>query len=79
MDSVSLALAKGEDVLVGRVIPGCWAAAPSDIQDRRGGDRKETSTLGSQLSFPHLHILFLPGHSPGGKKEQVSIQGLVFR
>lgn len=55
-DSVSLTLAKGEDVLVGRVIPGCWAAAPSDIQDRRGGDRKETSTLGSQLS--HIFISY---------------------
>lgn len=50
LDSMPLALAKREDILVGRAISVYWAAAPTTFRPREEGDRKEPSTLGSQCS-----------------------------
>ena len=67
LDSVPLALAKRVYILVGRAIPGCWAAAPTILRPREEGDRKEPSTLSShfltsQQPRPHW------AHSRGQKR-----------
>lgn len=49
LGSVPLALAKGMDILVGRAIPGCWAAAPTTLRPGEEGNRKEPFTLGSRV------------------------------
>lgn len=41
LDRVSLALAKGENIPVGRALPGCGAAAPATFRPVDKGDRKE--------------------------------------